>query len=258
MSDSSLSDRCRAVILGSILGDGSLKIHKPYRNARFSFRHSISQKEYFFWKVSQLKEISGAKDVWEQKGKDGWGNAKLRYQSAALESLTKLYQLTHPHNRFRIRRKWLNMLTPESLCVWWLDDGSLLNGRQGVLCTDSFSYEDLLVVVRYFRKVWKIYPRIGRVAKEGPRSKQYRLWFRSSGELQKFIRLIFPYVPVASMLKKVMLLYKDPELQERWISEVCQKTCWDEKVVRACVVEQKNKLARFHSTSENDIVRSSQ
>lgn len=253
----SLSDHCRAIVLGCLLGDGSLKIHKPYRNARFSFRHSVTQKEYFFWKASELKEISGTKDVWEQKGKDGWGGTKLRYQSAALESLTALYQLTHKQNRLRIRRKWLNMLTPESLCVWWLDDGSLLNGRQGVLCTDSFLYDDLLIIVRYFRVVWKIYPRIGRVAKTGPRSEQYRLWFRSSNELQKFIRLILPHIPVASMLKKAMLLYKDTELQERWISEVCQKTRWNEKIVRACVAEQKNKLAKFNPSSENDIVRSS-
>lgn len=245
MNTSSLSNRCRDIILGSVLGDGSLKIHKPYRNARFSFRHSVTQKEYFFWKVAELKEISSGQNVWEQKGKDGWGQDKLRYQSAALGILTDLYRLTHDGQRFRIRRKWLNKLSPLSLYIWWLDDGSLLNGKQGVLCTDSFPYDELLIVVRYFRTVWRISPRIGRVSQNGARANQYRLWFRSKGDLEKFLKLILPYMKVPSMLKKVMLLYNDPLLQERWISEVCQATHFDEQIVRECVDEQKLKLKRF-------------
>lgn len=37
----------KAIILGSLLGDGCLKINQGYKNARFSFRHSITQQEYF-------------------------------------------------------------------------------------------------------------------------------------------------------------------------------------------------------------------
>jgi hypothetical protein len=242
---SSLSDRCKAIILGSVLGDGSLKLQRRYCNARFSFRHSAIHQEYFWWKVGELKEISAVADVWKQNGPDGWGGDKLRYQSAALESLTELYWLTHPHGQFRIRRKWLNQLTPLSLCVWWLDDGSLLNGKQGVICTDERPYDELLVVVRYFRKVWGLNPRIGRVSQTGPRSDQHRLWFRSREELQKFLRLILPHVVVPSMLKKVILLYKDPDLQQRWISEVCAATRFPEPLVQTVVGQRKAGLARF-------------
>lgn len=242
---SSLSDQCREIILGAILGDGSLKIHTPYRNARFSFRHSTTQREYFLWKVERLKEISAEKCMWAQPGKDGWGGDKLRYQSKALPVLTELYELTHKRGPFRIRRKWLNQLTPLSLCIWWLDDGSLLNGKQGVFCTDGFLYEDLLIATRYFRKVWGVNPRIGRVAQVGARSNQYRLWLRSQEDLQKFLRIILPCMRIPSMLKKVVLLYKDPELQERWISEVAQHTGFECQLVDACVQEQKSKLKRF-------------
>lgn len=129
MIKSFLSEQCKEVILGSLLGDGSLKIHPQYKNARFSFRHSIKQKEYFFWKLKQLKEISGEKCWWLQSNNE-LGGGKLRYQSLALESLTSLYELTNKRQKFHIRRKWLNMLTPLSLAIWWLDDGSLItNGR---------------------------------------------------------------------------------------------------------------------------------
>jgi hypothetical protein len=240
-----LSDRCRAIILGSLLGDGSLKLHRSSRNARFSFRHSTTQQEYFFWKVSELKEISAARDVWMQHDRNTWRTSKLRYQSAAREALTELYRLTHPHGKFRIRRKWLNLLTPLSLCVWWLDDGSLLNGKQGVFCTDGFSYRELLLVVRYFRKVWGLNLRIGRVSQTGPRMHQYRLWFRSREDLKKFLRMILPHVPVPSMYKKVLLLYKDPDFQQRWISEVAQALGCDEAALTEIVAQLKAKLKRF-------------
>lgn len=240
MRTSSLSCRCEEIILGSVLGDGSLKIPERYVNARFSFRHSEKASAYFYWKVKELKEISTEKCTWRQK------NAMLRYQSQAREELTHIYELVHRHHKFRIRRKWLNRLTPLSLCVWWLDDGSLVaNCRQGVICTDSFSYEELLLVVQYFRKVWGLHPRIGKVAKTGPRSEQYRLWFRSREELKKWLKIILPYIPVSDMLYKVLILYKDPQLQQRWISEVCQLSKFKESEVLGQVMARKQTMAYY-------------
>jgi hypothetical protein len=222
------------------LGDGSLKIPKGYVNARFSFRHSEKASAYFYWKVGELNEISSERCTWRQK------NAMLRYQSRAKEELTQIHELVHRHRKFRIRRKWLNRLTPLSLCIWWLDDGSLVaNCRQGVICTDSFSYDELLIVVQYFRKVWGLHPRIGKVAKTGPRSEQYRLWFRSREELKKWLRIILPHIPVSDMLYKGLILYKDPQLQQRWISEVCQLSKFDEREVCQKVTERKKAIAYY-------------
>lgn len=250
MKNIPLSDRCKEIILGSLLGDGSLKIHKPYRNARFSFRHSIRQKEYFFWKVKELKEISSDKHYWKQgkKGKDGWGGEKLRFQSLALESLTELYHLTHKKNikgRIRIRRRWLNMMTPLSLMIWWLDDGSLVaDTRQGVFCTDGFSYDEVKIIQRWLKNVWKVRTAIGKVKRRGNRE-HYRLWIRSSEELKKFLQIILPYIPIKSMLYKVLILYKDSQFQQRWISEVVKLSKFSEKEVKKCILERKSRKKHF-------------
>jgi hypothetical protein len=247
MIKSFLSENYKAIILGSILGDGSLKIHPPYQNARFSFRHSIRQKEYFFWKVGKLKEISGTLNHWFQKA-DGYGGEKLRYQSRAIESLTELYRLTHNGGRIKIRRRWLNQLTPLSLAIWWLDDGSLIvNSRRGVLCTDPFSYDEQELLQKYLSVVWGVRVHIAKTARirDEKRTEYYRLWFRSSEELQKFLRLVLPYVKVASMLPKVLLLYKNPELQQRWISEVCKLTGFSQSMVERAVREKKAKWKTF-------------
>ena len=247
MAKSFLSDQTRELILGSVLGDGSLQIHKPYKSARFSFRHTVRQEEYFFWKVNQLKGISSEKCWWRQE-KNSLGGQMLRYQSAALEELTDLYHLTHEHGKLVIRRKWLNMLTPLSLAIWWLDDGSLVsNGRKGVLCTDPFSYKEQKLLARYLLVVWKVRVSIGKTTRvwNNETREYYRLWFHSSEELKKFLAIILPFVKIPSMLPKVMLLYNDSKLQQRWISEVSELTGFSDSVVQNCVSEKKERWRAF-------------
>lgn len=242
-----LSNRAKAVILGSLLGDGALQLNARYRNARFAFRHSVKQEEYFWWKVRALAEIAGAQHVWRQgtaRSPDGWGTQKLRFQSRALAALTELYHLTHRRGRKEVRRKWLNLLTPLSLAVWWLDDGSLItNSRKGVFCTDAFSLREVRTLRKYLQSVWGVRGAVGR-ARVG-KTDRYRLWIRSTEQLQKFLRLILPHVQVANMLPKVLLRYKDPQLQQRWISEVVRQTGFPRAVVLTQLARKKTRWRCF-------------
>ena len=257
MNYSFLSNTWKEIIIGSLLGDGSIQINDKYRNARFSFRHSIKQKDYFDWKVKELQAISGPRFMWKQKS--GFGDGEIwRYQSKALPELTEIYKLTHVGKRLTVRRKWLNKLTPLSLAIWWLDDGSLIaNGRKGVICTDSFTCDEHKLLAAYLLKARGVKVNISKVKKvyKGNLKEYYRLWFRSSEELKKFLRLVLPYIKVSSMLYKVILLYKDSNLQQRWISEVSNLTGFSENFIQKIVNEKKNKWKAF---SENDIVRSSE
>ena len=243
-----LSKNVRDIILGSLLGDGSLAINPKYKNPRFSFRHSIKQKEYFFWKVEMLKEICGESCYWLQgseKKPDGWGTAKYRFQSKALSSLTEIYNLTHKRvsgTKVRITRKWLNQLSPLSLAIWWQDDGSLVSdSRQGVICTDGFSLEEIEIINQYFKKVLNIETKIGRVSNQ----EKYRIWIRSSEELKKFLRIIIPHVYVKSMLYKILLTYKDSQIQERWISEVEKLGNFSRLDIENALVDKKSKSKSF-------------
>ena len=54
-----LSEEVRAILLGTMMGAGSVGITRGYVNARVSFRHSKVQTEYFKWKRDKLRrEIS--------------------------------------------------------------------------------------------------------------------------------------------------------------------------------------------------------
>lgn len=245
-----LSCRTRSVLLGSILGDGSLKINKSCINATMAFRHSIKQKEYCFWKRNQLKDdISSKNDINEQisKNVNEFQKHKIRYQSRALPSLTYLFNLVTKKNKIHIKRKWLNLMDPLALMVWWLDDGSLVkNTRQGVFCTDGFLFKDVQVLQKYLKKVWKIETKIyslKKFNKDG--NERFRLWIVSIEELKKFLRIILPHIPIYSMLYKVIILYKDSDLQQRWISEIVENTKFSRQQVELLVQKRKSEYKAF-------------
>lgn len=269
LSNISLSCSERSVILGGLLGDGSLKIYPGYKNARFSFRHSEKQSAYFFHKVDLLSGIKSPGSV-QRQGADGWSSlGKLAYQSRALPTLTEIHNVTHKNNRLQVRRKWLNHLTAHSLAIWWFDDGSIVGGgRRGVLCTDGLSEAECLILARYLLVVWKIRARVAPVSKRDTKGSRYqeivsmqtegipclqernyyRLWL-STRELSSFLRIILPYLPCKEMFYKVLLNYKDPRFQERWISEVERGCPQDLKPFLASSLREMKK-----KDSENDIV----
>jgi len=243
-----LSNQARAIILGTILGDGSLKLQNRYQNANLQIRHSEIQKEYFFWKAKMLSEIARVKSINLQKS-DGYSkNNKLRFVSRNLPALTELYRLTYKNNKLRIRRKWLNQLTSLSLAVWWCDDGSLIGygGRKGVFCTDGFDKKSVKVLTQYLKVVWGIKTVVAPVRREhkGKVREYWRIWIRSQEELKKFLRIIIPYIPVPSMLQKTILLYKDSQFQQRWISEIIHLSRFSSSVILS---EYEKKRAKWHA-----------
>jgi hypothetical protein len=227
LTNISLSDECKSIIYGTLLGDGSLqKTQGALANARLSIRHSEVQSEYFHWKCKALAQIRCApKSIELQQPNGSSKRRKLLFQSASLESLTQIMSITHRDGKLCIQRRWLNHITPLSLAIWWCDAGSIIgNGRKGVLCTDGFDEASVRLLADYLNTVWNVYGHVGTIKrnrKYGNYSKThyYRIWFGTE-ELKKLFRILLPSIPVASMLRKVIFIYKHDEFQQRWISEV--------------------------------------
>lgn len=142
----------------------------------------------------------------------------------------------------------MNQLTPLSLAIWWLDDGSIIaNGRKGVISTDPFSEKENRLLKRYLSKIWRVESSLGKVSRNynGEVKTYWRLWMRSTGELKKFLLIILPFIKVQSMLPKVILLYKDNNLQQRWISEVVIKTGFSEEIIKKYIFKKKQKWKNF-------------
>lgn len=167
----------------------------------------------------------------------------LRFQTLALPSIEGLYLKTTADNEKKISRSWLNELDPLGLAVWWMDDGSLVvNTTKGVLCTDSFSYEEQVILQTYLAEEWGINVKIKPVK---GRKGHNRLHITSVTELKKLLRIIAPFIPVESMLYKVLVLYKHFDYQQRWVSEIAELSQFERSTIERVVKERKAKLKHF-------------
>ena len=112
----SLSKVQQQLILGCVLGDGYIR---KKVNAHLQITHSFKQKEYVDWKYLCLKDIVlTAPKVY----KGNAGRVGYRFFTRSLPAITTFYD-TFYRNGVKIIPKDL-ILSPLSLAVWYMDDGS--------------------------------------------------------------------------------------------------------------------------------------
>lgn len=208
------------ILLGTILGDGSLKKQTGYANVRFQMRHSILSLGLFYWKMDKLRSISTENSVHISEP-DGFSKKhKLHFQTRALPALTRLHNLCYRNNKLFFSKQWLNLLTEVSLMVWWLDDGGKI-GRicnKGKLSTQGFTRFQNKLLQKYLFKRWHIRTYISRQRKKT--GGYYFFLEMNTTNLKKFLRIIMPVMPIPQMLYKFYLPYKDQNLRDGWIREM--------------------------------------
>ena len=113
------SEYQRAVIIGSILGDGCLCENWSKTNYRLIISHSIIQKEYIEWKYEILKQYV----LTEPKVHEGTQSYRLRTISHPY--LSELRELFYPNGKKCLPKNVKEFLkNPLTLAVWFMDDGN--------------------------------------------------------------------------------------------------------------------------------------
>ena len=115
----SLTQEQKALIIGTILGDGYLRIIPRRNNAFLEVNHSINQKDYVDWKYRILKSIvkSGPR-----LRKGNGHRIACRFYTRSMSEITQLFR-TFYQNGKKVIPENLN-LEPLGLAVWFMDDGS--------------------------------------------------------------------------------------------------------------------------------------
>ena len=132
----SLTQTQRSIIIGSILGDGYLRVIKGRRDAFLEINHSIKQKEYVDWKYDQLKSIVKSRP----KSRKGVAN-RIAYRFYTKQH-PELTELMHSFYRNRVKTIPDNLqLDPLILAVWFMDDGSKCRPSDIYLNTQQFNNE---------------------------------------------------------------------------------------------------------------------
>lgn len=200
-----LSEIQQQVILGSLLGDGSLRLQKTQKakNPLFSVAHSDKQKDYLEWKELILKNISMGVTV--QKNNRGFNTRKdallYKFFTKSLPCLHSLYDKFFKVGRKEVSLELLYGLTPIALAVWFMDDGSSHKNTL-YLHTCGLSENSVENVVSYFRDKYGIF------FKKRKRNNLYagKVGFdlsvcQSKGGY-KFMELVAPYI-IPSMQYKI-------------------------------------------------------
>ena len=224
-----LSQEEKGLLVAICLGDGHL--HKPHpktKSVQLEIGHSIKQLEYCTYKRDLVHSILGTESRISKisirkvkvKGKE---YETCRFVKTC-DYFISLRKLLYPHERKVITRQILDMLNPQGLAIWYMDDGSCYYKDSPIdghsicidlrISTDCFTSEEHDVMVEYFRTKWNI-----NFYKFYSKTRDVYCLRANKEAAIKFINLIKPYV-IPSMQYKI-----DLKLQE------CETSLKDEDIV---------------------------
>ena len=192
----------RALIVGSLLGDGTMRIGRNAKNANYKVEQGLEQKEYVFWKYKLLRplvftepKISYRYDLVKGKYPKSWWFRTVRHPL-----LTEIYDLFYERDGYRTGRKIVpetieHELTPLGLAAWVMDDGSYSQGKIDI-STYSFELSEINLLGAVLSKKFGVTSNFYK-----DRDKGYRMYCNTA-ETQKLIKIITPYV-IDSMKYKI-------------------------------------------------------
>lgn len=151
-----LNKHQKSIIVGTLLGDGCLYSDNKKPPYKLSFGHTIKQEEYFMMKYNALKPFTTT----ITKSLDKRGNSTLlQTRTMCHPDLNRYYDLFYS-NKKKINGSIGNHMTPLSLAIWIMDDGSLNAGVNLRIATMSFDYDDHIILQGMLKGVFGIRSKI--------------------------------------------------------------------------------------------------
>jgi recombination protein RecA len=117
-----LSDFQWQVLLGGLMGDGALSASRSGHAARFRWGHAAKQAEYGDWKASLFGNLRVTTNT---KG-------AVFHDVQPLPELADLRRAVYVDGMKALSDDYLKRLTPLSLAVWYMDDGSFTQRAKGL------------------------------------------------------------------------------------------------------------------------------
>ncbi|MEO5646602.1 MAG: hypothetical protein ABIO57_00005 [Candidatus Paceibacterota bacterium] len=195
----------RSFIIGSMLGDATMRIGEKAKNANFKIDHCLEQKEYVFWKYEILKNLVLTPPQMSYRNTEqgiryekSWWFRTVRHPV-----LTDMYNQFYTKESYRCGRKIISDSILESIdafamAVWVMDDGSYNQGKIDI-STYSFTLEEIEKLCSVIQKKFNV-----TMLYHKDRDKGYRMYCNKV-ETQKLIDLICPYI-IKTMRYKIGLL----------------------------------------------------
>lgn len=195
-----LSKQQKAVLVGTILGDGYLQTTGA-KNARIRLEHSAKQKDYLFWKWQQLGNLFSKEPQKMVRFNPVFGKKYeyFRCQSNSTPTLGKLRSVFYDSKIKIIPKNLAEYLTPLSLAVWFMDDGYYYHrDKVAYLYLPDYAEEDIETLEEVLKELFALEPRFCR--KKGKKGGNF---YFPVNETQKLFSIIAPYI-IESMRYKIL------------------------------------------------------
>lgn len=180
-----LTETQKDILIGCILGDGHIQ-----PKGKVIIEQSVKQKEYLMWKYAELKSLAYPAKPREIVRKDK-RNSKEYYSFVFY-----LRQYFRPWREifYKENKKIFSenlILSPQSLAVWYMDDGSW-SDKRCIISTESFNKDSINRIQNNLYKQFNL---------ETALRSNKKLLIRQNS-VNKFREIISPYI-IPSMKYKV-------------------------------------------------------
>jgi len=187
-----LAEEQREILIGLILGDGHLETQNRGRTYRLKIEQSIQHEKYVNWLYKNFKE-------WVLTPP----RRKINYDKRFSKSTVSLYFNTISHASFRfyaqqfyknrkkvVPKQICRWLTPLSLAVWFMDDGSVKSNRHRskIINTQSFTKKEVGLLSVCLEKKFGIKSNLRR-----QKGKDWQIYLLSE-TVGKFYQLVKTYI----------------------------------------------------------------
>lgn len=207
-----LTDFQRAIIVGTVLGDGSLIETFSKNNLRLQIDHSIAQKEYVFWKYEILKSLVLTPPTYQSK------NRSWRFRTISHPELTEIGKLFYQNRQKIVPQEIVSLLEPIGLAVWFMDDGSHdKRHRTFIINTQCFDYKGVNLLLQILKEKFNINQTSLHFDKSG-----WRIYIKK-GSSNMFEELVKPFI-----LPSMMYKFEKPRRDYTLAPDICRQ---DEDIV---------------------------
>ena len=148
-----MSERQKEVLVGMILGDAHLERQRGARTARLKIEHSLAQSAYVDWKYEEWRDwVRTPPRARARSNRIGTVSTNIGFSTLSHVELEQ-FRLRFYRDHRKVVPADLE-LTPLSMAVWFMDDGSRKSSQcRGLyLNTQSFTSEEVQLLQKVIRR----------------------------------------------------------------------------------------------------------
>lgn len=176
----------KQIIVGCLLGNGSLHKDSQKGNFKLSFNHSEAQEQYFHWKVAMLDPfINTYRKGFDERKK----SVMLQTATICHQDLNMFANMFYDESRVKHIPNNLDIyLTPLSLAVWVMDDGNINSGVNMRIASMNFSESENYKLRDYLKMSFDLRSKVMEYTYSGKKYYQIVLNKRNTQKLSDIIR----------------------------------------------------------------------